>query len=407
VRKWWKVVGGVLFVLLGVIRGIVDAIGEVQTASDLPVLKWVMGRYFPLAAFAAATLLGSWAYYDYRIKKEPAGFVGTPENKRRFRTQAIVGALAVLAVCVFTPLIYSHYRHAASAETSSASQGVTVQKVASTQGVQSATPTQPSVAQKRTTSGKAKRGTVQPAQQTALRESLSKKDAQEATPQAQQDVSTLSRDCSSPGTIASNSIYRTGATPHLSGCDSLTNSLVQGPTYNGARPTFTVAGQNPTLTRNTIVDTDIRDTAKESQYNGNLIGSTDGVVKVIQASNRNTGADMDEIYAAQTQNVYECHSRECCGSTPFPDTPISGFDASLTAVAINGEKKSAVADELAQILKKGRKVKGVDSEKDWEVEVKAFLTPKLGSQFAKAFDHVQDKMDTLIMFENQLRAACD
>jgi hypothetical protein len=127
----------------------------------------------------------------------------------------------------------------------------------------------------------------------------------------------------------------------------------------------------------------------------------------MEAANHKSGADMDEIRAAQTQNLYECRTCECCGSTPFPTVPISGIDASLIAVTINGQKNSAVADELAQLLKKGRKIRGIDSEKDWEDEVKAFLAVKLGVRFANNFEQVRDKLDILISFENQLRAVCD
>ena len=109
-RKWWKIGGAALLIPLGAIRGIVDAIGEVQTVNDLPIVKWLIHPYFSLGAFTGATILGAWAWYDYRIKKEPAGFVGTPENKRRYQLQAICAAVSAIILVVAVPIVYGHYR---------------------------------------------------------------------------------------------------------------------------------------------------------------------------------------------------------------------------------------------------------------------------------------------------------
>jgi hypothetical protein len=109
VRKWWKSAVAIFLTVLGPVRWIVDTIGRAQTVSDLPFVKYLLHPYFPPMAFTAAVLFGAWAYYDLRMKKEHAGFIGTPENKNRYRKQAISGAVVVLAVIVVAPLIYGRF----------------------------------------------------------------------------------------------------------------------------------------------------------------------------------------------------------------------------------------------------------------------------------------------------------
>jgi hypothetical protein len=104
-----KVAGAIFLVPLGAIRGIVDRIGEVQTVNDLPVIKWLIHPYFSLAAFSGAVWRGGWAYYDFRIKKEQAGFLIVPEKKNRYRRQAIIWILSALVLFIILALIYGHF----------------------------------------------------------------------------------------------------------------------------------------------------------------------------------------------------------------------------------------------------------------------------------------------------------
>jgi hypothetical protein len=114
-RKWWKFVGATLLGLLAAVRGIVDAIGELQTVNDLPIAKWLIHPYFSLAAFTGATVLSAFFYFDYRVRKEQAGFVGNPRNRNRYRRQAITGASLLILLLVISPLIYGHYRRGVTA----------------------------------------------------------------------------------------------------------------------------------------------------------------------------------------------------------------------------------------------------------------------------------------------------
>ncbi len=100
----------VLFLLLGNIKWIVDTIGEVQTVSELPIIKYILYPAFSPVAFSIAILFIGWAYYDIRWRKEQAGFAAIPENKRRYRNQAIIGASIVLVLFVVAPLGYGYYR---------------------------------------------------------------------------------------------------------------------------------------------------------------------------------------------------------------------------------------------------------------------------------------------------------
>jgi hypothetical protein len=109
-RKRWKIPGAISLLVLGYVRGLVDVIGEVQTVNELPILKWVIHPYFSFAATSAAIILGAWAYYDIRVKKAHAGFIGAPENKRSYKKQAIVGAIILLVVFTVAPLFYGYLR---------------------------------------------------------------------------------------------------------------------------------------------------------------------------------------------------------------------------------------------------------------------------------------------------------
>jgi hypothetical protein len=104
-----------ILLLLTPIQWILDIVGRVQTVRDLPI-RWVLHPLFPPIAFCLAVLIGAWAYFDFRIKKEPAGFANSPENKRRYATQAILGSAVVITAIIVAPLIYGHYyRKAANA----------------------------------------------------------------------------------------------------------------------------------------------------------------------------------------------------------------------------------------------------------------------------------------------------
>jgi hypothetical protein len=99
VRKLWKPVVTVILLLLTPIQWILDIVGRVQTVRDLPI-RWVLHPLFPPIAFCLAVLIGAWAYFDFRIKKEPAGFANSPENKRRYATQAILGTAVAIAAII-------------------------------------------------------------------------------------------------------------------------------------------------------------------------------------------------------------------------------------------------------------------------------------------------------------------
>jgi hypothetical protein len=251
---------------------------------------------------------------------------------------------------------------------------------------------------------------------------------------------TVASNCEKSNETQSNNVHRGGATPDLSGCNSsLSNSLVQGLAYNGTRPTFDIGGQNKTLDQNTIVDTDIHDTANGSQYMGNLIGSTDGVVKVMEAGNQKTGADVDKILDAQTANVLKCTS-PCGPHGPYPDAALEGLPADLpNARAITGSSH-AVADQLSNFIDQGKalaKKFGKDNDVQsliagdakWENEVKRVISSSLDPTLLKAFTSVAyaskqsldkrapngidicssigAKIDLLTMFYNQLLGVGD
>jgi hypothetical protein len=46
-----RALAAVLLFILSVIRGIVDVVGEAQTVSGLPILKWLIDPAFSLVAF--------------------------------------------------------------------------------------------------------------------------------------------------------------------------------------------------------------------------------------------------------------------------------------------------------------------------------------------------------------------
>jgi hypothetical protein len=109
-RKWRKAIAGILLVLLSTLKWIVDQIGRAQTVSDLPVMNWLLHPWFPPIGFTCAAILICWGYYDIKIKKEKAGFVAIPENKKRYRKQAIALAGLSIFVVVMLPLTYGVYR---------------------------------------------------------------------------------------------------------------------------------------------------------------------------------------------------------------------------------------------------------------------------------------------------------
>jgi hypothetical protein len=112
VVRRYRVPVAIAMSVLWVIRSILEFIGDLQTVSALPILKWIVSPVFSLGAFAAGAMLFAWAWYDYKVKKEPAGFSGIDGNKERYRNRAIVGAVVVIALFVGCPLVYGYYhRH--------------------------------------------------------------------------------------------------------------------------------------------------------------------------------------------------------------------------------------------------------------------------------------------------------
>jgi hypothetical protein len=131
VRKWWKTGLTIALALLVPVRWVLDNIGRAQTVSDLPLLKYLLHPYFPPAAFTGCILVGTWAYYELRMKKEQAGFMGMPQNKSRYQHQAILGGATALAVFIIAPLIYGHYRrNSKSTETPAVAVGGVIQSAA-------------------------------------------------------------------------------------------------------------------------------------------------------------------------------------------------------------------------------------------------------------------------------------
>lgn len=108
-RKYSKPLVAALLFLLSVLRWILDQMGRAQTVKDLPIIAWILSPYFSPMAFTIAVIIGFWAYYDIRLKKEPAGFAAIPKNKRRYRIQAIAGAAIVLVLFIVIPLGYGYY----------------------------------------------------------------------------------------------------------------------------------------------------------------------------------------------------------------------------------------------------------------------------------------------------------
>jgi hypothetical protein len=210
-------------------------------------------------------------------------------------------------------------------------------------------------------------------------------------------------DCSSGGSVSRDGVYRNGATPQLGDCSSLDNSVVQG---NGRdSKAEIVGGKESRITHNTQegFDNPSIHGGDNAEISGNLQRKHQDTSST-QDKNGN-GADMDDIRAAQTAIVYECRDRECCHGTPFTDTPIPRFNGVPTAVAINGENNSVVADGLANLLRRERKANDPNAKKDWLTETRTFLTANLGQQFTDAFDNAHDSSDVLVIFENELRAA--
>ena len=277
---------------------------------------------------------------------------------------------------------------AATAASNSASQSATVQGSDSSAGMQNAT-TLPQVDAKPPKTATTAHGTKR------------KSDAVGA-----QSTVSSTADCSRGGLVNRDNVYRNGATPQLGDCSVFDNGLVQG---NGrdSNPEI-VGGKGSRITHNTqegFNNPSIRG-GDNAEISGNLQRKHQDTSST-QDGNGN-GADMDEIRAAQTAIVYECHDRECCHGTPFPDAAIPGFDAAPTVVGTNKEKNSVVADGLAELLRKGRKAKDSETKKDWLIEVRTFLTANLGQKFTDAFDKAHNSFDVLVVFENELRAAaCD
>lgn len=351
-RKWWKVGGSVLFVLLGVIRGIVDAIGEVQTASDLPVQKWLMGRYFPLAAFAAATLLGAWAYYDYRIKKEPAGFVGTPENKRRFRKQGIVGALAVLAVCVFTPLIYSHYRHAAS---------------------KSVTTTSNSFSFQNGTSASDKPTTPQP---------LS--NLQAAAPKQQTGKGSISAAIQKPAQ-PKKQLHSAAKDP----VKPTVRSPAQGSSFSGV-----YCGKVDHLPEG------MTSNCQDIEVSDNHFG---GVTSLLENAGKTERVAFSGVHIVTPKNG----DVKLVNTLPGGDTKdVTAEDVTVGPAAASAPPiSSAVADQLSQLIDVGRDIMGAfmkddnaqslaDKESKWEADVQAVLRVNLGQSVVDQFHAAQSTTTT-------------
>lgn len=107
-RKFGPWVAAALLIL-GLLRRIVDVIGEAQTVNSLPIVNWVMSPAFSFSVFVGGVLCIAWLSYETKLKKEPAGFAGAPGNKKRYRNRAIAGAVIAIVLFVGCPLVYGHY----------------------------------------------------------------------------------------------------------------------------------------------------------------------------------------------------------------------------------------------------------------------------------------------------------
>ncbi len=115
-RRYWKALVAVLFFPFSIIKWILDQVGRAQTVRDIPILAWILSPYFSPVVFSVAVIMGFWAWYDVRVKKDQAGFLAVTGNKRRFKKQAVFGVAITLFLFIVTPLGYGYYhRHHAKA----------------------------------------------------------------------------------------------------------------------------------------------------------------------------------------------------------------------------------------------------------------------------------------------------
>jgi len=211
---------------------------------------------------------------------------------------------------------------------------------ASTQGLQSATPTQPSVAQKKTPSVKPKKRTIQPVQQAALRESVRK---QNATPAA----TTISLPPSSRGVIADGNIF-----------ENHPNALE-------------VKDPGTTFTNNTVRNMDAT-IGNGARADNNDFEGRAATAQALQTQNDGNGASMEAIRKARTRN-------QVPGA--YPDVPWP------TANAVLHGSTSGVADQLAQFIDEAQKIAAEfmkddnaqlieEKESAWEAEVRVAVVSK-------------------------------
>jgi len=206
---------------------------------------------------------------------------------------------------------------------------------------------------------------------------------------------TKPNDCSARNITATNGVYSNGAAPDLSNvCQSrFDNILVQGTGSNK----FTINGKDNAVTNNTVTNMDV-EIAKDAQHNKidrNLIQS--GVpFGVIPAQTNGNGANLANIWAAQTGAMYKCAGP--CGLGPFPDSPIYGVPPDLPpAKALHGSSRF-VADKLSALIDEGNviaytffKDNDVESLKKsqiaWQAKIDAVMS-NLDSRLGDALTHV-------------------
>lgn len=231
-----------------------------------------------------------------------------------------------------------------------------------------------------------------------------------AGPNAGTEKTNQADNCKVRDQYETGSIYRNGATPDLSGCRQvMTNSVVEGE-KNRPPLTLTVSGQDTTLTQNTITDTniDITKDAKNTQLNKNLTGYGDTVLGKQQ---NGTGADMGQVYTAQTANVFKCPA-PCGPHGPYPDVALEGMPSDLpNARALSGSSR-ALAGQLSGFIDEGNALVSRflrDDNADalaaqataWELRVEQVVSSMLDPQLAKALSQVNSKQLSAMTNHNQ------
>lgn len=111
-RRWWKAIAAVLFLLLGWLRGLIEVIGDAQTVSDLPIyLKWLISPYVSLSAIGAGAVFIGWLYYDHKIRRGSAGFLSDPQDRKGYLIKATIAVACVMVVFIGIPIAIGHWKH--------------------------------------------------------------------------------------------------------------------------------------------------------------------------------------------------------------------------------------------------------------------------------------------------------